>query len=53
MILYKEYSLNNFLEWDNLNQSVDIKLEEEYQLKQVNIQKAGIEKEKPWWKFWR
>jgi hypothetical protein len=53
LILYKEYSLNNFLEWDNLNQSVDIKLEEEYQLKQVNIQKAGIEKEKPWWKFWR
>ncbi len=45
---YKDYSIDNYEDWANLDKVVDSKLEEEYQLRLQDIK----EETKRWWKFW-
>jgi hypothetical protein len=53
LTFYKDYSIDNYGDWGDLDKVVDCKLEEEYQLKlqEAEKYKADIET-KPWWKFW-
>ncbi len=52
---YKDFSIDNYEEWDKFNKIVDLKLEEDYQLQLQKSEKYRRDKKgktKPWWKFW-
>ena len=57
LILYKDYSLDNYAQWHDLDKYVDFKLEQEYRLQQekvnMNSQNTAMENRRPWWKFWQ
>ena len=52
--IYKEYSFENFEDWEKLGKIADVTLEQNYQQQKVKtkIAKPGIVIQKPWWKFW-
>jgi hypothetical protein len=52
---YKDYSIDNYDQWNDLGKIVDIKLEEDHQRQMQQAEKYGTaqkEPTKPWWKFW-
>jgi hypothetical protein len=53
--VYKDYSIDNYEQWPDLESVVDRKWEEDYQLQLIEKEKYSAkqkEKTKPWWKFW-
>jgi hypothetical protein len=52
--IYKEYSFENFEDWDELDRIADIDLEESDQRQKAQniITDPSIAVQKPWWKFW-
>lgn len=52
---YKDYSIDNYDQWNDLGKIVDIKLEEDHQRQIQEAEKFSATqkgKTKPWWKFW-
>ncbi|QNK61669.1 hypothetical protein H7F33_14035 [Pedobacter sp. PAMC26386] len=52
---YKDYSLDSFEQWQNLDLKVESKLDEEIDFKQEQESVLEMKSEnvnKPWWKFW-
>lgn len=55
LAFYKDYSINNYEQWVDLDKAVDSQLEEDYQLQLQEAEKYRAnqqEQTKPWWKFW-
>jgi hypothetical protein len=54
--IYKDYSINNFEQWPNLDKNVEVILgiEQQRQIELYQMLQAAqqVKNEKPWWKFW-
>lgn len=52
---YKDYSINNFEQWNDLDKTVEENIEKDYQLHKQQIEtyrQTFVNENKPWWKFW-
>jgi len=52
---YKDYSINNFDHWNDLDKIVEENIEKDYQLHKQQIEiypQTFVNESKPWWKFW-
>ncbi len=52
---YKDYSINNFEQWNDLDKIVEENIEKDYQLHRQQIEiyaQTFVNESKPWWKFW-
>jgi|SRR5687768_7693684 hypothetical protein len=49
---YKDYSIEGYEQWHDLDKVVELKLEEDYQLQQQQYKEYLRGATRPWWKFW-
>jgi len=53
--LYKDYSIDNFEQWQSLDKILDLKLEQDYERHLEEVKKYNSvknESKRSWWKFW-
>lgn len=50
--IYKDYSIDNFEQWPDLDKNVEVERQRQNELYQMLQAAQQVKNDKPWWKFW-